>query len=173
MCRPLDKKMPTGPLFKAVRKGNVEVSVSPLHTNLPIPHLLIKVDTSQHTNTHFHMHTYTRFAHTHTCTYRYPCTHDPPTLSLSLTHSLTHIPCTHSKTLTHTHPNTVAHIYSPRCIFTHVHTHASTCINTITPTIILSHTHTPQQVKQLLTSGIKPDAERDNRGVSVFWCRLD
>ena len=67
--------------------------------------------------------------------------------------SLTHIPCTHSKalTLTHTHTNTVAHIYSPHHTFT--------------------RTHTPQEVKKLLTAGIKPDAERDE--VSVFWCRLD
>ena len=31
--------------------------------------------------------------------------------------------------------------------------------------------HTPQQVRSLLASGIKPDAERNV--VSVFWCRLD
>ena len=137
MCRPLDK-MPTGPLFKAVRKGNVEVSVSPLHTNLPIPHLLIKVDTSQHTNTHFHMHTYTRFAHTHTCTYRYPCTHDPPTLSLSLTHSLTHIPCTHSKTPTHT-PIQMLHTY------TRPITHTSKYINSLS----LTHTSASEKLAGL------------------------
>ena len=153
MCRPLDK-MPTGPLFKAVRKGNVEVSVSPLHTNLPIPHLLIKVDTSQHTNTHFHMHTYTRFAHTHTCTYRYPCTHDPPTLSL--THSLTYH--AHTQRHQHTHPyKCCTHILAPS------HTQANT--------LTLSHSHIPQQVRSLLASGIKPDAERNK--VSVSWCRLD
>ena len=51
----------------------------------------------------------------------------------------------------HTHSNKVAHIYSSHYTF--------------------MHAHTPQQVKKLLASGIKPDAERNS--VSVFWCRLD
>ena len=55
--------------------------------------------------------------------------------------------------LTHTH------------IFTYTHTHTHTYIHTLTST------DTPQQVRKILASGIKPDAEKD--WVSVFWCKLD
>ena len=154
--------MPTGPLFKAVRKGNVEVSVSPLHTNLPIYlSRLTQASTQTHTFTCTLIHALR--IHTHALT----GTHARTTHQLS--HSLTHISHTmHARpthSLTHSltyHAHTQRHQHTPIQML-HTHTQANT--------LTLSHSHIPQQVRSLLASGIKPDAERD--GVSVFWCRLD
>ena len=63
----------------------------------------------------------------------------------------------HTHSLTHTHSHTYTYTYTH--VFIHTHS--------------LTHSLSPQQVRSLLASGIKPDAERDNREVSVFWCSLD
>ena len=66
---------------------------------------------------------------------------------------------------TYTNAHTQVHIHK----YTENHTHAT--VHCCTHIHVYTHTHTPQQVRSLLASGIKPDAETDD--VSVFWCRLD
>ena len=83
---------------------------------------------------------------------------------------------THPQTISHTHSHSLTHT-NTHTRRTHSHTHTLTTCHSPTHTFTLlltlthSHTHTPQQVRSLLASGIKPDAERDQ--VSLFWCRLD
>ena len=119
---------------------------SPLHPNLLVPHSLIKVDTIQHTHLHIH-----------TC--KQLCTH-------AHMHSSIHARTTHPHSHSLTHSCTHGHI-----MHTHKHTHTHIVAHPLSLSLSHTHTHTPQQVRSLLASGIKPDAERDQ--VSVFWCRLD
>ena len=70
----------------------------------------------------------------------------------------------------HHHHNTHTRARAPSSLshtraHTHMHSHNHKQMQMHTRTHSLTH----QQVRSLLASGIKPDAERDD-GVSVFWC---
>ena len=92
----------------------------------------------------------------HVCNWRITNNTPPTYLPISIMITQWPIP-------TQPHRNSLSDLASPQHLNTYINTHS---------TIAHTRARAPQAVRSLLASGIKPDAERSDDGVSVFWCRL-